>query len=101
MTETVLIPPTGSLDSITVFWQNFGIGKGQITLVCWGSAWTAYFGGMGDDTIQQFFTQAGSYYLAGKLMSAQWQTHTKTHEKYIVRLCDAVKAHMKQALEAV
>lgn len=96
MTETMLIPAAGSLDSITVFWENFSPNRGQVTLVCWGSAWTAYFGGMGEDTtIQQFFAQAGAEYLAGKLMSAQWQTHTKRHEAYLTRLIGAVKTHLE------
>lgn len=40
------------LDTITVFWRNWEPGKGEVTIYCYGSAWTAYFGAMAGNTIQ-------------------------------------------------
>lgn len=92
MTETLFIPAAGSLDSITVFWQNLGPQQGQVTIICWGCAWTAYFGGMPEETIQQFFAKAGTDYMINKLGCTQWLKQTKHHEKYLTRLCIAVKS---------
>lgn len=55
------------LDTIHVFWQNVEPGKGYVTIICYGSAWTAYFGGMSGKTIQQFFASVDVSYLVNKM----------------------------------
>lgn len=44
-----------SLDDISIFLEDFSLGAGQITIYCWGKAWTSFWGGMGDMTISDFF----------------------------------------------
>lgn len=97
--ETWVIPEDSGLDSITVFWQNFEKGRGRVTIECYGSAWTAYWGGMGDRTIQQFFAECGSDYLFGKLGFTQFLNVTKGHETYLKRLIKAVQNEIKTVSE--
>lgn len=86
-----VIPAHGSIDTITVIWQDFNQGQGQVTLICWGSAWTCYFGGMPSDTIRQFFMRADVEYLVNKLGCTRWLKQTKEHSKYLERIIRAVQ----------
>lgn len=90
-TSVTKISGTESLDPITVFWEDFGPGKGQVTIYCFGQAWTSYWGGMGEDTIRSFFASAGNDYLVNKLGYAQFLKQSKQHEKYLSRICIAIK----------
>lgn len=83
------------MDSITVFWQDFEPNKGQVTILCWGSAWTCYFGGMGRKSIEEFFASASTSYLVIKLGFTQWAKSSKRHDAYLGRIIDAVKAKLK------
>ena len=98
--STLFIPERPGLDAITVYWHNYAPQKGMVTIVCWGSAWNSYFGGMGEDkTIQKFFAEAYTTYLVDKLGFTQWLKKSKQHEMYLARVIDAIKAALK--LEAL
>ncbi len=56
-----------NLDPISVFTEDFGKGHGQITIICFGEAWTNYWPGMGSKTITEFFCSCDEHYLANKL----------------------------------
>lgn len=60
-----------SLDPVTVVIDDMGVGRGSITLTCYGKAWTMYAGAMGDQRIGEFFCSAHDDYLAGKLSSIE------------------------------
>ena len=55
------------LDPITVFLEDYSHGAGQITIVCYGKAWTSYWGAMGDNTIDEFFCCCDEHYIAKNL----------------------------------
>jgi hypothetical protein len=55
------------LDPITVFLEDIESRKGRITIRCYNKAWTAYWGGMGDQTIDQFFCSCDEHYIAKNL----------------------------------
>lgn len=78
-------------DPITVFFQDFELGKGRIVVECYGEAWSAYFGAMGGNTIRQFVQTAGPDYLTNKLSRPK---QSKTTEKYLHRLVEAIKADL-------
>lgn len=99
--EVLTIAPAGALDSITVYWHNFSPGRGQVTLTCWGAAWTAYFGGMSGNTIQEFFAGADVGYLVNKLGFTQWLKSSKKHEDYLGRIVRAVQEELRRDLQAV
>lgn len=56
-----------ALDPISVILDDLEPRKGKITITCYGKAWTAYWGGMGERTIAQFFYSCDQHYLAGNL----------------------------------
>lgn len=88
------------LDPITVFWEDFAAGKGAVTVICYHSAWNCYFGAMGDCTIRQFFSEVGTDYLVNKLGITEWLKKSKTHEKYLCRIIDAVRMHARNVVAA-
>jgi len=55
------------LDPITLFLENFKPGEGKITINCYTSSWTAYWGSMSGRTIEQFFADENEHYLAKNL----------------------------------
>ncbi len=93
--ETTEIPESALLDSVVVFWRNHAPGKGDVTVTCWGMAWTSYFGSMGDLTIQQFFTKADTSYLVNKLAGGQHLKRSKRWDGYLSRVIEAIKASLK------
>lgn len=69
-----------SLDPISVFLEDLGgrpvtlpenpnyiTRQGKITIECYGESWSAYWGGMGQRTVVQFFTSCSVDYLVGCL----------------------------------
>ena len=65
--EKLEISGIDGLDPITVFLEDFGPRKGQITIKCWNEVWSSYWGGMGDRNIAQFFCSCDHHYLAKNL----------------------------------
>jgi hypothetical protein len=86
-----------ALDPIEVFWMDYGLGRGSVTITCYGSAWTSYFGGMGEKTIQEFFAMADRYYLFTKLGITPQLKQGRAHQVYLIRIIDAVKASLAGA----
>ena len=64
---SVRLTEVEALDPITVTLQNFEPGKGTIGIECWGKAWTAYWGGMSGDPVEEFFCRCNASYLIGNL----------------------------------
>lgn len=58
----LMISEAPALDEITVYLQDF-IGKGRITIECFGKCWTTYFGAYGNGTLAEFVAKADSGYL--------------------------------------
>ena len=73
-TETYVLTDITSLDPITIYINNICKGKGKITIECYGRAWTNYWGGMGDQSIQEFFCGANNDYILGKFLSKTDET---------------------------
>ncbi len=92
--EAIEILPANGLDRIQAFWVNTAIGQGHVVLTCWGSAWTAYFGGMSGQTIQEFFANADTPYLVTKLGITPQLKQGKREHAYLGRIIDAVKAEL-------
>lgn len=62
-----LINSEFKLDPITVFLEDIAHRQGKIIIECYGQSWSAYWGGMGERTIAEFFCSTDEHYLAGKL----------------------------------
>jgi hypothetical protein len=90
----------GMLDPITVFIENGAPGKGQITLRCYGRAWAAYWGGMGDgNTVQRFLLEVSADYAANCLIRGNNGIMLKSAEKrelaYVTAIVEAVQKHLR------
>lgn len=75
-----------ALDPIHVFMEDIEPGKGRITINCYTKSWTAYWGGMSNRTIAQFFCSCDEGYLSNNL----------TNIESSVFDADAVEAAMKK-----
>ena len=98
--EATEITEAPSLDAIDVYWQNRGPGQGSVTLCCFGSAWTAYFGAMNERSIQKFFADADTGYLVNKLGITPHLKQAKRDLLYLARIINAVKESLKQECTA-
>lgn len=60
------------VDPVNVFIEDFGPGRGRITLECFGKAWSNAWPAMGDDRdMRTFFLQADNAYLIRKLLTSE------------------------------
>lgn len=55
------------LAPIRVTLSDLGPGQGRINIECYGKSWASYWGGMGEETIAEFFTTCDEHYLAKNL----------------------------------
>lgn len=88
------IPASGPLDTIHVFWLDVAEWAGHVTIICWGQAWTAYFGGMGGQTIKEFFGTCDVGYLVSKMGITPALKQSKKNDAYLARIIGAVKASL-------
>lgn len=97
-TETLTITGAPALDPITVFLQDFEPGRGRITVECYGKAWSAFFGAMGNGkSIREFVVAVPPEYLADKLWDID-KKPTKKAEDYLLRIVTAVVAAVKETM---
>ena len=66
---TLKITDIDKLDPVTVYLEDHGPAEGTITFTCYGQSWSAYWGGMGDQTIAEFFCSCDHHYIASKVSS--------------------------------
>lgn len=79
------------LDTIHVFWLDVDPGKGYVTIICYGQAWTAYFGGMNGKTIKKFFAQCDTGYMVTKMGITPILKRPKQNDAYLGKIIDAVR----------
>jgi hypothetical protein len=65
--ERLYVTGIPNLDSITAFIEDFGVGKGRITIRCYSTVWSAAWFGMGSKRIKEFFATAPDGYLLDNL----------------------------------
>lgn len=93
------IPASNGLDEIHGFWMDVAPGKGYVTIICYGQAWTSYFGGMGDRTIREFFAECDTGYMVTKMGITPHLKQRKCDHAYLGRIIDAVRAAVKAGHE--
>jgi hypothetical protein len=84
-----------ALDPIHVFWLNDSPGRGYVTIICYGSAWTAYFGAMGGNTIQEFFASVDVAYMVNALSRSRTLKTGKNYVAYLSRVVKAVQDKLR------
>lgn len=78
------------LDPISVYLEDFGLGRGKITITCFDQSWTNYWGAMAERSMAEFFLDASVDYLTHKL---------KTGIKETVTDYDAIEAKALEEIE--
>lgn len=87
-----------SLDPITVVLQDFGKERGQLIIECFGCAWSAYWGAMGERTLAEFVSTCSTEYIANKLWDCN-QRRTKDRYAYLNRIVKAVQEALQQTTD--
>lgn len=95
--DAIRIDEAKELDPIHVFWVNVEPGQGYATIICYGAAWTVYFGGMSGKTIQQFFLDVDVDYLVNKLNNPQHLKQGKKQDAYLGRIVEAIQLSLRAA----
>lgn len=88
----------GELDPVTAFLEDFTRGQGQLTLVCWGRAWSHYWGAMGNCELRGFILACSTGYLVGKLMlpyDVMLKRAEKREERWLSQIVEALKVQLK------
>lgn len=88
----------GELDPVTAFLEDFAPGQGQLTLVCWGRAWSHYWGAMGNCDLRGFILSCSTGYLVGKLMlpyDVMLKRAERREEKWLQQIVEALKVQLK------
>lgn len=88
------------LDPVTAFLQDFEPGRRQLTLVCWGRAWTHYWGAMGNgSSLAEFVLKASPGYLVGKMMltrDVMLARAERREERWLAQIVEALKAELRR-----
>ena len=79
----------GELDPIHVILRDCG-GCGDITVTCYGSAWTQWFGAIGTSSLRDFIAQCHPEYIADKLLTTTSQPFNKITQQWVHRIAYAV-----------
>lgn len=91
----IRIPARNNLDPISVFVQDQAAGRGRIVVTCYGNAWQAFWGAMGDRTVMEFVAQCDADYVAGNMLQGR-QTRIAKHEReYAARVAAEVIAEFR------
>lgn len=89
------------LDPVTAFLEDFEPGRGQLTLACWGRAWTHFWGAMGNgSTLAEFLPSASTGYIVGKLMLPRdvLLKRAEPHEeRWLTQIVEALKRELVQS----
>ena len=96
--KAIYIKDAEGLDPITVYIENYELGRGQITIACYTTAWTGFCGAMSNRTVEKFFIDCNSDYLAGNLMSSNCMLRNEENETYLIKVIDAVKSALNTNL---
>jgi len=89
LSEMLVITGAPNLDSIGVVFRDVGPGQGGLTIECYGKAWSAGWGGMGNKTVRQFVASCDADYLASRLWNSDVK-RTKQSFDYLLRICSVV-----------
>ncbi len=96
--EAVRVVASG-LDPIHVFWVNVEPGQGYATVICYGCAWSVYFGAMSGRTIQRFFAEVGTDYLVNAMNRATTLKQGKKYDAHLGRIVKAIQVSLAETVE--
>jgi hypothetical protein len=94
-----------ALDPVLVILQDFGGGRGRLTLECYGQAWSAYWGAMGNDNSLRGFLGGASHEYIGNCLirgvrGSGSNKFIANQERYLLRIVKTVKQALRMQPEA-
>ena len=100
--RVVTIPSNGNLDSVVVFLQDFGSGRGRLTVECYGQAWSSFWPAMRGSLVE-FILSCDDHYLMLNLILQQ-RHHmqyklVKRQEEYLLRIVAKIREALKAEAE--
>lgn len=95
----IRIPARNNLDPISVFVQDQAVGRGRIVVTCYGNAWQAFWGAMGDRAVVEFVAQCDADYVAGNMISGRQTRMTKAERAYTERIAAEVIAEFRTLID--
>lgn len=95
----IRIPARNNLDPISVFVQDQAAGRGRIVVTCYGNAWQAFWGAMGDRAVVEFVAQCDADYVAGNMISGRQTRMTKAERAYTERIAAEVIAEFRTLID--
>lgn len=96
--EAFTIYDAPTLDPVMVVIQDYHVGSGRLLVECFGIAWSAYWGAMGDRGVRGFVCSCSADYVVNRL----WPSHQKRTKKdyaYLTRIVEAVQAALAKRAE--
>jgi hypothetical protein len=88
--DYLFIPASNGLDPIYVYFTDFELGKGMMTVSCFGQAWSCGFNAMGKRGIKEFIKASGADYVANKMESVD--IRKKSYRDYTMKIAKQVIA---------
>lgn len=82
------------LDPVTVVLQDVAQGRGRLLVECYGSAWSGYWGAIGDRTLLEFLVDCHPSYIAGNMHPTDRRVN-KREAAYMVRIVEAVHSALR------
>lgn len=98
--EAFTIYEATSLDPIMVVLQDYRVGSGRLLIECFGTAWSTYWGAMGDNGVRGFVCSCSADYVANRLWPTG-QKRTKKDYQYLMRIVEAVQQALRCKLPGV
>lgn len=92
-TRIYRIPKQLGVDPIDLFIDWYGDEKSQVTIRCWDTAWTAYWGGHWDEKVERFLVDEKRI---GYLVNSFSRTHNTRETKWLRNIMASVQEHLKQ-----
>lgn len=86
--NVIHIPAGDKLDPIIVYFEDENPGQGRMTIACYGDAWSAWWGSMGDRTVREFVAGTDPGYLSGAM--CQLRAANSMHRDYAWRVAARV-----------
>lgn len=88
------------LDPVRVYVEQTSERSGRMTVQCYTKAWTAYWGNMGNCSLEKFVFGCNNCYVVDYLIGG-WEhalrkPNVKHEREYLMRIVDAIKAEFVQ-----
>lgn len=99
--ESFTITGVPRLDPVTVFLQDLRPGAGRLTVECFGTAWSATWGGMRAHDLRDFLVECDAEYVSGKLAPTTPRQPSKGEESYRLRITQAVLGALRMGRPVV